>query len=140
MLEHLSFLIDENLTPDLAALAQGRGFYALHATWAGLSGKKDHQVAAYAAKKSMVLVTNDLSDFRKIYKRKKLHSGVVFLAVMDSDIMDREAQKLMFAEALDVVAINEPINEAIQVQLGEAPDGENFAVTVTRYSLAKPGL
>lgn len=136
MLEHLAFLIDENLSPSLAKMAQARGYLATHATWAGLSGLKDHQVASHATKNSMILVTNDLVDFRKIMKRRKLHPGVIFLAVSDIAIMDRDAQQFMFQEALDSVAKDEPLNEAVHVELEEDADG-NWVVTTKRYPLAK---
>jgi predicted nuclease of predicted toxin-antitoxin system len=135
--QHLAFLIDENLSPSLAEMAQERGFRAMHATWAELSGRKDHQVASYAAKSNMILVTNDLSDFRRIYKRKKLHPGIIFLGVVERDQMDREAQRHMFEQALDQAESDEPINEAIYVQLDEDEE-ENWVLTTTRYTLAKP--
>ncbi len=84
----------------------------------------------------MILVTNDMSDFRRIYKRKKLHPGIVFLAVVEGDIMDREAQRYMFEAALDSVEEDEPINEAVHAQLDEDAD-DNWVLTVTRYSLPK---
>jgi hypothetical protein len=82
------------------------------------------------------LVTNDLSDFRKVYRRRKLHPGVMFLVVSDSDLMDREAQRVMFEAGLETAEESEPIEEAIQVQLDEHVDG-NWELTVTRYHLAK---
>lgn len=136
MVEHLAFLIDENLSPSLAEMAQARGFRALHATWAGLSGAKDHRVAAYAAKHNMALVTNDLGDFRRIFKRRKLHPGTIFLGVMDSDLMDKDAQQLMFEAAMDSAEQDEPVNEAIYVELHEDAD-DNWVLTTTRYPLAK---
>lgn len=136
MLEHLAFLIDENLSPSLAEIAKARGFHAMHATWAGLGGSKDHQVASHAAKNSMVLVTNDLVDFRRILKRKKLHPGVIFLGVVDINMMDRDAQQVLFESALDSVTVDEPINEAVHVELSEDADG-NWVVETSRYPLSK---
>jgi len=134
--EHIAFLIDENLTPELAKLAQAQGFHALHATWAGLSGKTDHQVAAFAVSRDLILVTNDLVDFRKIYKRRKDHPGIIFLSVMDTDLMDREAQCAMFEAALEQASQDEPLNEAIYVRLDENVDG-NWQVAVKRGPLPK---
>jgi predicted nuclease of predicted toxin-antitoxin system len=136
VLEHLAFLVDENLSPSLAQIARARGFHAMHATWAGLGGLKDHQVASHASKNNMILVTNDLVDFRKIMKRRKLHPGVIFLAVADRNVMDRDAQQFMFEAALDSVAKDEPINEAVHVELEKDADG-NWLVTTARYTLAK---
>jgi predicted nuclease of predicted toxin-antitoxin system len=99
-------------------------------------GRKDYQVASYAIDNNMILVTNDMSDFRRIYKRRRLHPGIVFLAVMDSGIMDREAQAFMFEAALENVEEDEPINEAVQAQLDENEDGD-WLLTVTRYPLPR---
>jgi predicted nuclease of predicted toxin-antitoxin system len=134
--EYLAFLIDENLTPALAEVAQEWGYHALHATWVGLRGKKDHQVASYAVNNNMIIVTNDLADFRRIYRRRKLHPGIIFLAVTNSDSMDREAQALMFEAALESVEEDEPVNEAVQAQLRENEDGD-WVLTVSRYPLPK---
>jgi predicted nuclease of predicted toxin-antitoxin system len=134
--EHIAFLIDENLTPGLVGIAHARGFRAVHAAWAGLGGKKDHQIAAYAIKHGLILVTNDLSDFRKIYRRKKDHPGIILLAVVKSDLMDREAQRRMFEAGLEEANDDEPIDEVIHVRLDENADGD-WELTVTRYPLAK---
>jgi predicted nuclease of predicted toxin-antitoxin system len=134
--DHLAFLVDENLTPVLAEMAQERGYHAMHATWVRLRGRRDHQVASYAVNNNMILVTNDMSDFRRIYRRRKLHPGIVFLAVMDSGIMDRDAQTFMFEAALENVEEDEPINEAVQAQLDENEDGD-WVVTVSRYPLPR---
>jgi predicted nuclease of predicted toxin-antitoxin system len=107
--EHIAFLIDENLTPGLVEMAHDRGFNAYHAAWVGLSGAKDFKVASYAVQNSLILVTNDLVDFRRIYKRKKYHPGVIFLAVVDGDVMDRQVQRLMFEAGLDSAEADEPM-------------------------------
>jgi hypothetical protein len=85
---------------------------------------------------TLSFVTNDLSDFRRIFKRRKLHPGAIFLAVPDSDLMDREAQQHMFEAALDSAEEDEPVNEAIQVQLDENDDGD-WVLTTTCFPLAK---
>jgi len=135
--EHLAFLIDENLSPDLATLAQARGYRALHVTWAGLLGKPDHRVAEFAASKDFILVTNDLVDFQRIYRRRKDHPGIIFLWVLEPDLMDRETQEIMFEAGLAQAAQDEPLNEAIYVQL-EGYVGGNPSFAVRRIPLARP--
>ncbi len=136
MREHLAFLIDENLSPDLAKLAQARGFRALHATWARLRGKPDHRVAAFAASRDLILVTNDLADFQKIYRSRKDHPGIIFLSVSDPDLMDRKTQQAMFEAGLAQAALDEPLNEAIYVRLEGNIDG-NWEFVVERVPLAR---
>jgi predicted nuclease of predicted toxin-antitoxin system len=134
VLEHLAFLIDENLTPELAEMAQGRGYHALHTTWTGLRGRRDPQIAKHAIDHDMILVTNNMVDFRRIYRRRRLHPGLAFLSVTNTDIMDREAQRAMFEAALDNIEDDEPINQAVNVELADDVDG-NWVLTVTRYPL-----
>jgi predicted nuclease of predicted toxin-antitoxin system len=133
----LAFLIDENLTPDLAEMARQRGHHGLHVVWVGrrLRGRSDDVVARYALARDMVLVTNNLVDFRRIYRRRDLHPGIIFLSVTEPDIMDREAQCAMFEAALESIEKDEPINEAVTVVLDEDTDG-NWEVTVARTRLA----
>jgi predicted nuclease of predicted toxin-antitoxin system len=134
LVAHLGFLIDENLTPGLALIAQARGFHAFHAPWVGLRGASDAKVAAYAITKNLILVTNNLSDFRRIYRKKALHPGLIFLTVADTDIMDREAQHHMFGAAVESVEESEPVNEAITVRLSETADGD-WVIEVERAAL-----
>lgn len=137
MREHLAFLIDENLSPDLAKLARARGYRALHATWAGLRGKPDHRVAEFAASRDFILVTTDLVDFQRICRRRKDHPGIIFLWVSDHDLMDRQTQETMFAAGLAQAAQDEPLNEAIYVRLEGYVDG-NPSFVVQRIPLARP--
>jgi predicted nuclease of predicted toxin-antitoxin system len=134
-LTELSFLIDECLTPDLCEIARGRGYHALHATWAKLGSQKDSKVAKYALDHDMILVTNNLVDFDKIYRRKPLHPGVIFLMAED-ELMDYESQTIMFMHALDSADGNEPINEAIRANLFADID-QNLVIEIARYELAK---
>jgi predicted nuclease of predicted toxin-antitoxin system len=132
----VGFLIDENLSPELATIAKARGFVALHVTWAKLRRATDAKVARYAIANNMILVTNDLHDFRRIYQRKDLHPGLVFLRCGEDDLMSLEAQRHMFQGALQEVEHAEPINEAILVRLDATGDG-NWLRSIVRYPLPK---
>ena len=132
--DRIKFLIDENLSPELARLAKARGFVALHVTWAKLRRASDAKIARYAISNDMILVTNDLHAFARIYQRQKLHPGVVFLRYMDNELMSLETQRHMFEGALSQIERSEPVNEAILVRLDETEDG-NWRRTITRYPL-----
>jgi predicted nuclease of predicted toxin-antitoxin system len=134
---HLGFLIDENLTPGLALTAQARGFQAFHAPWVGLGNTADSKIARYAIDKNLVMVTNNLVHFRRIYRTKELHPGLILLKVMDSDIMDREAQHHMFGAAIENIdACGEPVNQTVTVELSENAAGD-WLLQVRRAVLAK---
>ena len=136
MREHLAFLIDENLSPELARLAQAHGLRALHVTWARLAGRPDYEVTAFAVSRDLILVTNNVDDFRKLYRRMEHHPGVMFLSVSDVDSMDRDAQRAMFEDGLKHALDNEPLNEAITVRLEVNVDGE-WEIVVGRELLAR---
>jgi predicted nuclease of predicted toxin-antitoxin system len=137
LVAYLGFLIDENLTPGLALTAQARGFQAFHASWVGLANTADSKIARYAISKSLIMVTNNLVDFRRIYKKQELHPGLILLKAMASDIMDREAQHHMFGAAVEnVLACGEPINQAVTVELSENADGD-WLLRVRRAEIAR---
>lgn len=134
--DRVRFLIDENLSPELAKMAKARGCVSLHVAWTKLRRASDARVARYAISNDMILVTNDLHDFARIYQRSDLHPGIVFLRCMDDELMSLETQRHMFEGALEQVDVGEPVNEAILVRLDETADG-NWRRTIIRYPLPK---
>lgn len=117
-------------------MAKARGFVSLHVAWAKLRRASDAKVARYAISNNMILVTNDLHDFARMYRRKELHPGLIFLRCMDDELMSLEAQRHMFEGALEQVEASEPVNEAILVRLDKTDDG-NWRRTTIRYPLPK---
>jgi hypothetical protein len=93
-------------------------------------------VTAYAVSRDFILVTNNVHDFRSLYRRMEHHPGIIFLSVADVDTMDRDAQRAMFEDGLRHALENEPLNEAITVLLEVAVDGK-WEVVVERGLLAR---
>ncbi|RDJ93962.1 hypothetical protein B4Q13_18255, partial [Lacticaseibacillus rhamnosus] len=60
-------LVDECLSPKLASVAQARGLVAMHVAWLNLEGMNDWHVAALAAERNYVVVTNNRRDFGCLY-------------------------------------------------------------------------
>lgn len=83
-------LIDENLTPALVKFARSRGFSSRHVNDVNLQGKSDKEVVNYAIKNSLVVVTNNMADFRSRYRHRKLHPGLIFLACEVDEIFTKE--------------------------------------------------
>jgi predicted nuclease of predicted toxin-antitoxin system len=74
------FLIDENLSPMLAAhLSLGLGFDAVHVNAVGLRGASDPEVLAYAVAEDRIIMTNNADDFRKLARRTPDHPGLAVL-------------------------------------------------------------
>lgn len=113
----MKFLIDECLSPDLAAIARDRGFYqSMHVTWLGLRSKKDGILVRRAVEDGYVIVTNNSTDFTPLVGREEIHAGLVCLNIAP-DRMSLEVQKDLFEYALDQLANEEPINEVLEITL-----------------------
>lgn len=113
----MKFLVDECLSPDLAAVARGRGFsQSTHVTWLGLMSRKDWTIVQRAVEDGYVLVTNNKTDFTPLVGRQDVHAGLVCLNVAPG-LMSLEVQKALFEHALDELAGVEPINEVVEITL-----------------------
>jgi len=108
------FLIDECLTIDLVTIAGQAGHEAQHVAHLGKAGWKDWNVARYAAEGDLVLVTNNASDFRKLYSTQPLHAGLVIIIPS----VNRVEQQRLFRGALDELSrFVELINRVLEVDI-----------------------
>ena len=125
----MKFLIDECLSVGLVAVASETGQEAQHVAHVGKAGWKDWNVASYAAGGDFVLVTNNASDFRRLYAAQPLHAGLVIILPN----VNRAAQQRIFRRVLAHLArLGEPINQVLEVDI----DGSD--VTFNLYDLADP--
>ena len=84
----------------------------------------------YAGDGDFVLVTNNASDFRRLYAAQPLHAGLVILI----PAVNRQVQQKLFRAALDELAtIGEPVNRVLEADL----DGAQ--ATLTLYDLPPAG-
>lgn len=93
------FLIDENLSPKLVGPARKRGYEAMHVNHLGLRTEQDWDLLKIVAEDDWVLVTNNVIEFRRRYRRIELHPGVVFLVPAVRGL----EQVRLFEVALDYV-------------------------------------
>jgi predicted nuclease of predicted toxin-antitoxin system len=122
----MRFLIDECLTIDLISIASQAGHEAQHVAHVGKAGWKDWNVARHAAAGDFVLVTNNASDFRRLYTTQPLHAGLVIIIPN----VNREEQQRLFLGALGELAqLGEPVNRVLEVDI----DGDE--VIFTFYNL-----
>jgi predicted nuclease of predicted toxin-antitoxin system len=126
----MRFLIDECLTIDLVSVAHQAGHEAQHVARVGKAGWKDWNVTRYAAEGDFVVVTNNASDFRRLYTAQPLHAGLVI--VIPS--VNRMMQQQLFRGALDALAgFGELINRVLEVDI------EGNEATFTFYDLPPSG-
>jgi predicted nuclease of predicted toxin-antitoxin system len=124
------FLIDECLSTHLVAVAREAGHDAQHVAHVGKAGWKDWNVVRYVRDGDFVLVTNNASDFRRLYAAEPLHAGLVILI----PTVSRDLQQKLFRAALDeLVTIGEPVNRVLEVDI----DGDD--VTLALYDLPPAG-
>ena len=110
----MRFLIDECLSVDLVSVAGQAGHDAQHVAHVGKAGWKDWNVVRYASVGDFVLVTNNASDFRRLYAAQPLHAGLVILI----PAVSRALQRKLFRAALDELAtLGEPVNRMLEVDL-----------------------
>jgi len=122
----MRFLIDECLSIDLVLIANQAGHEARHVARLGKAGWKDWNVVRHAAEGDFVLVTNNASDFRRLYAAQPLHAGLVIIIPN----VNRAVQRQLFQGALDELAIaGEPVNRVLEVDI------EGDEVTFKLYDL-----
>ena len=122
----MRFLIDECLSIDLVLTASQAGHEAQHVARLGKAGWKDWNVARHAAEGDFVLVTNNASDFRRLYATQPLHAGLVIIIPN----VNRVVQRQLFQGALDELArVGEPVNRVLEVDI------EGDEVTFKLYDL-----
>ena len=115
----MRFLIDECLTLDLVSVATEAGYEARHVAHIGKAGWKDWNVAQYARDGDLIVVTNNASDFRRLYAKLSLHAGLVIIVPN----LKRLEQRLLFGFVLDELAtLGEPVNQVLEVDV----DGEDM--------------
>ena len=110
------------------ARARGHG-ELMHVTWLGLRSRKDWSIVHRAIDDGYVLVTNNTTDFMSLFRRQKVHAGLVCLNVAHG-LMSLGVQQRLFALALDRLGDSEPVNEVLEITLLE-----DRSVKIERYDL-----
>ncbi len=131
-------LIDENLSPSLAADAQQKGFLCSHVNHLGKTGTKDWELKRVILEGDWTFVTNNSADFRGPanepgssgeYVDVHLHAGLVCIDAPFG--LNLDLQKQIFELILDELAKNGDLtNQILQVDVKK--DGR---VQLERFAL-----
>ena len=80
----------------------------------GKAGWKDWNVVRHASDGDFILVTNNASDFRRLYADEPLHAGLIIIIPN----VGRTMQQQLFRGALDELSeLGEPINRVLEVNV-----------------------
>jgi predicted nuclease of predicted toxin-antitoxin system len=118
----VKLLLDENLSPTVAARLRIEGFDVVHVRDRKLSGKSDHHVLERAYSEDRILVTSNAEDFRKLAAAREIHPGIVL--IVDGDLL-RDEQEKVLRKTISViqqehVAGRDLVNRVLRI--GREPD------------------
>lgn len=109
----MRFLIDECLHTGLVGTAHAAGYEAHHVVHYGLRGAKDHALMRAVRKGGFIFVTNNASDFKKLFAREQIHSGLIVIVPNVSPTL----QQRLFKAAIDELEDREPINAVVEARM-----------------------
>jgi predicted nuclease of predicted toxin-antitoxin system len=113
--------VDECLHPSLVDVANEMGFAAYHVDRLGLKGTPDWKLLKRAEKQNLTLVTNNAIDFRKLYARVGIHSGLILIQPM----VRPPRQRILFQAVLRAVKGRaDLVNRVIEVD----QEGDTFVL------------
>jgi predicted nuclease of predicted toxin-antitoxin system len=109
----LRFLIDECCTPEIVAVALTRGYHAAHVRYVGLGGASDRALMPVITAQDYSFVTNNRSDFLKLYRETPLHAGL--LIIVPSVAVDEQCR--LMGLILDAIAAagHDIVNKLVEV-------------------------
>lgn len=113
----MKFLIDECLSPTLAAMARERGFAeSTHVTWIGLRSRQDWALVRRAVDDGYVLVTHDSADFTALMECEPRHPGLVCMNVAHG-LMSLDVQRRLFGYAMTQIADVDLSGQIVEIAL-----------------------
>ena len=86
-------LLDENLSPTVAARLRKEGFDVVSARDRRLRGKSDQRVLERAFEEDRILVTANVGDFEKLVASRDLHAGIAL--VIEGDLLMDEQEAVI---------------------------------------------
>jgi predicted nuclease of predicted toxin-antitoxin system len=109
----MRFLVDDCLHESLVGLAHAAGFDATHVNHLGLSGKPDWVLAERVIQDEFTFVTNNRSDFIRLFGKANPHPGLIVLVPNVTPAL----QRALFRAALQYSAPRDLVNTAVEVSL-----------------------
>lgn len=111
----MRFLLDENISPALAAYLAAVGVFASSVPHIGLAGRPDHEVWRYALKYDFAVVTTNARDFIALLGGE-VHPGLI---VFRESGLSREEQWQRLRPVVDFLRSEAPdflLNKLIEIR------------------------
>jgi predicted nuclease of predicted toxin-antitoxin system len=110
---NVKLLLDENISPKVAAALRRDGIDACGARDRGLLEATDPEVFARALSEDRVVVTANVRDFEKLAQRCELHAGVVLIEC--GDLLRDEQLAIVRRAVLAIAERGDLINAVLRV-------------------------
>ncbi len=79
----MKFLVDEDLSEEIASILRAKGVDAVHVRELGLSGAEDREVLDEAAQQKRCVITRNRNDFLKLtefyFQEGRPHHGIIIV-------------------------------------------------------------
>ncbi len=113
----MKFLIDECLSPSLAAMARACGYpESTHVAWLGLRSRQDWALVRRGVEDGYTTVTNNSADFTALMERDPAHPGLVCIDVAHG-LMRLDVRQRLFGYALAQIADTDLTGRIVRVAL-----------------------
>ena len=109
----MRLLIDECLHETLVGVAHAAGIDAVHVNHLGLNGQPDWALAQRIQQDEFTFVTNNRTDFVRLFGKMDLHPGLIVLVPNVAPAM----QRALFFAALQYLSKRELVNAVLEVSL-----------------------
>jgi predicted nuclease of predicted toxin-antitoxin system len=126
----MKFLVDECLSVKLPTVAHDAGHEAYHVVHLSWGGFADWQLLRKAREMNYTFVTTNATDFKKLYSREELHTGLILLP----GELKLCTQCAVFKLAIEEIASGHLINSVLEVSLEGWSNGTQL-FTLTTYAL-----
>lgn len=115
MPRRVKLLIDECLHTSLTKVATDKLYEAYHVTHLGMSGLKDHELMLRIRDEDFTFVTNNAVDFRRLFAKQPIHSGLVIIVPNVVPAI----QRALFEAALNHIGDRDLTNRALEIKLSK---------------------
>jgi predicted nuclease of predicted toxin-antitoxin system len=109
----VKLLVDECLHTSLTKVATDKLYEAYHLTHLGMSGLRDHELMLRVRDEDLTFVTNNAVDFRRLFAKEPIHSGLVIIVPNVIPAI----QRALFDAVLDHIGERDLTNRVLEAKL-----------------------